>query len=333
MKQRVITPNMPLVALKPQTGDGSPPPTNEKKVQTILPMVSPVADKDSKVILRLPLSSLRIHPFNSRVVRPQERIEEVRDMLTAENKQREPITVVPSRHPDEIGIYYILSGQTRYHSANLAGWPDLEAQINFDVDPDDHLAFWAASLEHNTSIQESDWDVAILARKLQDEGHSLEQIRKASRRNERSLRRLLAMTELPEAIQAVIREHPNKMTAPFCESLKSGLEALGEAHVSDLAKWVVQDDVSQRDLIARISKEIKRKEKDKELGTKRATREFMLPVHIAGHDKRVGDFKILQSRQDGNRIVTLTADLPEKLADILKADIAAAISRISGECQ
>ena len=79
-----------------------------------------------------------------------------------------------------------------------------------------------------------------------------------------------------------------------------------------------------------IKKEIEKKEKDKEPATKRATKEFLVPVMIKGYEGKVGDFKVYQSKQDGNRVVSLSVDLPEKLADVLKADIAAAIARISG---
>ena len=63
-------------------------------------------------------------------------------MLEAEHMQREPITVVPGRRPDDRGFFYILSGQTRYHAANLAGWAELKAQLNTVIDPDDHVGFF-----------------------------------------------------------------------------------------------------------------------------------------------------------------------------------------------
>lgn len=282
-------------------------------------------------IRMIPLSKLRIHPFNSRIVRPQERIEEVRDMLTAENKQRELITVVPGRRKEDLGLFYILSGQTRFHSANLCGWTELEAQINPDIDPDDHLAFWAASIEHNTSVRESDWDVAVQAKKLIDEGAPQEQVMKAARRDARGLRRLLAMMDLPEAVQAIVRENSHKLSAPFCETLKSGLAKLGDDAIVEVAKTVVHEDMSFKDLGKIIARAIERKAKADISGAKRATREFRIPIQVDGQDKKAGEMAVLQSRKDGYRIVNLTADLPEKLAEILKADIAASIAKFSKE--
>lgn len=326
-----------VVPAAPGSTDGLPdlPSAVATARSTDLALPSParpeVVGNVTREIRILPLSKLRIHPFNSRVHRPQERIEEVKGMLTAENIQREPITVVPGRRPDDAGIYYILSGQTRFHSANLAGWTELKTQINPDIDPDDHLAFWRASLEHNTSIRETDWDVAVQAKRLLDEGADQEQIMKAARRDARGLRRLLAMVELPEAVQSVVRDNPIKLTAPFCEILKSGIAGLGENAIAELAKTVVQEDMAQRTLSDKIEREVRRTAKAKDSGTKRATREFLLPVNVAGHEKKAGDFKVLLSRKPGNRVVTLTADLPERYAEILKADIAASIAKFSGE--
>lgn len=338
MKQRRIpAPEMPLASLHVQPAtEQLAEPVSELQVATVRQIAAvqppaPPAASETRAIVMIPLSKLKIHPFNSRVVRPQERIEEVRDMLTAENKQREPITVVPGRRKEDLGFFYILSGQTRFHSANLAGWTELESRINPDIDPDDHVAFWAASIEHNTSVRESDWDVAVQAKRLMDEGASQEQVMKAARRDARGLRRLLAMIDLPESVQAIVRDNSNKLSGHFCEVLKSGLAELGEPAIANLAKAVVQEDMTRKALEDKIERDIRRKAKADASGTKRATREFMLPVNVAGQDKKAGDFKILQSRKDGNRVVTLTADLPEKYAEILKADIAASIAKFNGE--
>ena len=302
-----------------------------RQIATVLPPAPPAASAALAIVM-IPLSKLKIHPFNSRVVRPQERIEEVRDMLTAENKQREPITVVPGRRKEDQGYFYILSGQTRFHSANLAGWTELEARINPDIDPDDHVAFWAASIEHNTSVRESDWDVAVQAKRLMEEGASQEQVMNAARRDARGLRRLLAMMDLPESVQAVVRDNPVKLTAPFCELLRSGIADLGEQAVAELAKRAVQEDLSHKALGAQIERDIKKSKKAGASGVKRATREFRMPITVSGQQKKAGELAVLQSRtNEGNRVINLSADLPEKYAEILKADIAASIAKFSAD--
>ena len=277
--------------------------------------------------LMLPLSKLRIHPFNSRTVRTQERIEEVKDMLEDEHIQREPITVVPGRAAEDRGYFYILSGQTRYHAANLAGWTELKAQINASIDPSNHLAFWAASIEHNTSRPETDWDIAIKVKALTDEGVSNEQIQKAARRDQRGLRRLTAMLTLPEQVLTVVKEHPAKLTAYFCDALLDGA-SLGEDVLVEIATQVVTEGISFRELKDKIDRLIRRKEANK-TNSKRSTRIAMVPVLVGA--KKHGEFKIMQSRTEGKRLVTLSADLPENLVESFRADVEAALSKLAAQ--
>ena len=285
---------------------------------------------DSDRWLLIPLAKLKIHPFNSRTVRTQERIEEVSRMLEDEHIQREPITVVPGRKPEDRGFYYILSGQTRYHAANLAGWKALKSQVNEQIDPDNHLAFWKASLEHNTSVKETDWDVALRAKQLIEEKHSLESVQIASRRDARALRRLLAMMELPEPVLAVVREHPAKLSSHFCEPLRAGIEDLGEEAIAAIAKKCVEEGFSHKALVDHIEREIRKKDRRMGGTSRRATREFMQPIVIGSNKQEAGKFKINQSvKAAGNRSVTLSADIPEALVEAFKADILAAIEKLA----
>lgn len=280
--------------------------------------------------LLIPLAKLRIHPFNSRTVRTQERIEEVCKMLEDEHIQREPITVVPGRKPEDKGFFFILSGQTRYHAANLAGWKALKSQINEDIDPDDHLAFWAASLEHNSSVKETDWDIALKAKQLLDEKKTLEEVQRAARRDPRALRRILGMMDLPDSVIAIIKENPGKLSAVFCEPLKSGLEDLGEDAIAAIARMVVEKNMSKEKLIDHIEREIRRKRNQAAGSARRAKREFMLPITVGNNKKEAGALKIMQSpKAEGNRLVTLTADIPESLVEIFKADMVAAIEKLT----
>lgn len=280
--------------------------------------------------MMIPIAKLRIHPFNSRTVRTQERIDEVRVMLEDESIQREPITVVPGRKAEDTGVYYILSGQTRYHAANLAGWKGLRAQVNEDIDPDDHLAFWAASLEHNTSVKETDWDIAVKAKQLLDEKKSIDKVQRAARRDPRSLRRILAMMDLPDSVTAIVRENAAKLSAAFCEPLKSGLEELGEDAIAAIARMTVEKNLSKDRLIDHIEREIRRAQNQASGTARRAKREFMLPITVGGSKKEAGALKIMQSpKAAGNRLVTMTADIPEGLVEAFKADMVAAIEKLT----
>lgn len=301
--------------------------------RTPAPSPAPSADASESSAdrwLMLPLAKLRIHPFNSRTVRTQERIEEVCKMLEDEHIQREPITVVPGRKQDDKGLFFILSGQTRYHAANLAGWKSLKSQINEDIDPDDHLAFWAASLEHNSSVKETDWDIALKAKQLLVENKTLEEVQRAARRDPRSLRRILGMMDLPDSVTSVIKDNPVKLSAVFCEALKSGLEDLGEEAIAAIARMVVEKNMSKEKLIDHIEREIRRKRNQAAGSARRAKREFMLPITVGNNKKEAGSLKIMQSpKAEGNRLVTLTADIPESLVDIFKADMVAAIEKLT----
>jgi len=328
MKERIInTPYMPLVALDKDVAVAAvPTPLRVETEEILRTVVSRLPDRDSKSIQTIPLTRLRIHPFNSRSVRTQKRIDEVRDMLEAEHTQREAITVVPGRREEDRDYYYILSGQTRFHAAVLAGWEDLDAQFNLDVDPDNHLEFWSASIEHNTSIPETDWDLAIKAKALADEGVENDKIRKAIRRDERGLRRLLAITDLPEKVLSLVKEHPEKLTAVFCEVLKAGLADLGPDEIVGFAKNAVDNDLSRRELDDQIKRATKRKAVAA-AGQQRATRDLRTPVMVGG--EKAGEFKVMKSRNDGQRLISLTANLPEALVDAFKLDIQLVLEKLA----
>ena len=191
------------------------------------------------------------------------------------------------------------------------------------------MAFWKASLEHNTSVKETDWDVALKAKQLLDEKRSPQEVQQASRRDARTLRRLLAILDLPEPVLAVVREHSTKLTAVFCEALNSGIEELGEEAIAAIARLTVEKDLSQRSLIDHIEREIRRKKNQAAGSGRRAKREFMLPITVGDNKKETGALKIMQSpKAEGNRLVTLTADLPESVVEAFKADIVAAIEKL-----
>lgn len=348
MKQRtILTPDMPLVSLIKHSQNDSPPPPLSDGGDSEASLVNPISDaysslnsasrpvesfvarqENSKVIQKLPLSLLRIHPFNSRSVRTQKRIEEVRDMLVREDEhnQREAITVVPGRKDDDRNNYYILSGQTRFHSAILAGWTEIDAQINYDIDPDDHLAFWSASIEHNTSIPETDYDLAIKAKQLSVEGVSNDQIRKALKRDDRALRRLFGMTELPEVVLAHVSDYPTVFSAALCDILATGLEPLGVAEVASLAKQVIEKDLSHSALRDLISAATRRKNAAAPTNRTRSTRVSHKQIMLGAF--KAGDFKVMQAREKGKKLVTLTATLSESLVEGFEADIQTAIEKL-----
>ncbi len=345
MKQRQIkAPDMPLAALKapaqPKPVIHAPQDSVQEAEVAPLHLVETVVEAQPTTVpeydegdhgdwLMIPLSKLKIHPFNSRAIRTQERIEEVKNMLEDKRKQRDPITVVPGRTAEDSGFFYILSGQTRYHAANLAGWSELKAQINDEIDPDDHLSFWAASIEHNASLKETDWDLALKVKALLDENHPPELVQKASRKDARAIRRLMAMLELPESVLAVVREHPAKLSSHFCEALRSGLDKLGEDAIATIARHSVTVGMSHGALVDHIKREITRLERPAGR-SQRARRQFMHPIVLGAAKQQAGAFKIMEStKHQGHRSVALTADIPDALVEAFKSDILAAIEKLT----
>ena len=302
------------------------PESKDVGLTTALPP-SPLRADEPTELLTVPMSRLKIHPFNSRAVRTQERIEEVCDMLKA-STQREPITIVPGRTAEDIGYYYILSGQTRFHAANLAGWTEMKAQINNTIDPADNLAFFAASIEHNASEKETDYDLAIRVRELVNAGTDTKEIQKAIRQTERGLRRLLSIAALPEPINQIIKENPVKLTAPFWEILKSATEKIDEETLTKITRTVSEEGSTRRDLQKLVDAELRRKERTSGNAT-RAKRQYTRPI-LNEANQQAGEIKIMNSRKNGNLLISLSADLPEEEARRLQEKIEAAISEAWG---
>ncbi|MDR2688582.1 MAG: hypothetical protein LBB76_02340, partial [Azoarcus sp.] len=77
-----------------------------------------------------------------------------------------------------MGEYLILSGVTRYLAAQFLGWETLDVRETLDF-ADSPLAVVKASRLHNDTQRETELDHAILARTLQEAGHTAAEIAKA----------------------------------------------------------------------------------------------------------------------------------------------------------
>ena len=313
----------------PSFGSHQPPEPAAARHRDLGPaLVTGAPSQPSLQGVMIPITKLKIHPFNSRHYRTQQRIEEVRDLLVSAGTLRDPLTVVPCRDNDGAGHYYILSGQTRYHAANLAGWTDLRCQINTDIDPSNHLEFWKASLEHNTSLPETDWDIALRSKQLLDEGHQLSQIYTASRRGERSTRRILRMIDAPSSIQELIKANPDKLSAHFVELILDALKHLDEKTIISLAEQVIAENMAKRELAETIDRMVKIQERD---GTPRSRSKVNFVLPIRAGDQTNGALKVMNSKTtEGNSVLELRVDLPNAIIDKLKSDVVAAIEKMTG---
>jgi hypothetical protein len=135
------------------------------------------------------------------------------------------------------------------------------------------------------------------------------------------------MMGLPEPILAVVRDHPAVLTCYMCEILRSGLTELGVECIESMAKAVIKDGLSQRALDDQIKRATRRKKAESAGRGRRATREVMTPVLIG--DAKHGEFKVMKSRDEGKKLITLTANLPDSLVESFRGDIQAALERLA----
>jgi ParB/RepB/Spo0J family partition protein len=318
----IVSPEKPLSVL-PSIPTGRPEPTPE---DTHTPYVSGLLSNHlQNSIVEIPISKLKIHPFNSRAHRTQERIEEVKKMLEEEHIQREPITVVPGRHPNDQEIFYVLSGQTRLQAAVVAGWSSLKAQINSDIDPEDHLAFLSASIEHNTTKNETDYDLASKADALLKEGYDPKRVMAAIKKDERGFRRIISMMKLPEKIIDLVKDNPTRMTASICEVLLSAEQKnLNEDTLLHITNNFITLNLSRRDLEKLIEQHINSKDKAR---NQRSTRIMARPIRLGLEKKKIGDFKIMESKS-GSRLILLSIELPDADAQTFQTNVEQLLSKI-----
>lgn len=208
-------------AAPPSPGETNPEASKRSEIPALRP--------SGRGTVFIPLSLLRIHPYNSRRTHDAARIAEIAESLRNDG-QKEPIEVIPGRG-DDAGCFLIPSGGTRFHAAPLAGLAELEAFVNDGVDVDDALAITKLSRTHNNTRSESDLDQALVVQDLEAKGFSNEQIRAAMDYGHvRSIRRLRAFAELPKGVIELARNRPPLLTATAAERLRN---VLNEVTVRD----------------------------------------------------------------------------------------------------
>lgn len=263
-------------------------------------------------IQKLPLARLVPSPFNVRSLRTEARIEEVARSLAADGQQ-EPITVYPGRGADA-QKYLIVSGVTRYLAASSLGWKTLEARVDTALDPENTLFLVKASRLHNDTHRETELDHAILARALQEAGHTTDEIAEAlgygSRRN---VTRLKTYFALPASILELGATKPEKFTARFAELLKKAVRTLGETRAYRVLEYVLADDLSLNETVFLIEKE-----EDRGVRGPRSRRSEKKMFSLAGRE--IGDKTVLTA-PDGKMKIRLSLTLDTSLSDALNAEL------------
>lgn len=259
----------------------------------------------TKQVHLMPVTSLKIHKFNSREIRTQARIEEVAKQIRDTGRMLEPITVVPAR--DGSGIYYIIAGQTRYHAEILNGKTHVEVVIDFETDPDDPLQFYRASRLHNSTQPETDWDRGVRAAQLSEAGYTSEQIADAMGVSDRQLRRFLAISTIPGEIRQIIQSSPDLFSASVCEALLAAIPTVGVDAIQTIAKEMQVEKFSASVLEGRI----RAAERKQSTTRQRIRRSADIKQPIMTHrDQRVGEYRIFKGGDEQERNVSLELTLP-----------------------
>jgi ParB/RepB/Spo0J family partition protein len=261
----------------------------------------------STEIQKLPLARLAPSPFNIRSLRTKARIAEVAESLAADGQQ-EPITVYPGTGK-EAGTFLIVSGVTRYLAASSLRWKMLEARVDATLDPANTLSLVKVSRLHNDTHRETELDHAILARALQEAGHTAEAIAQALGYGSRqSVTRLKAYFELPASLLELDSTKPEKFSASFAELFRKFVRVSGEKKTLALVKCVLEEDLSLRETTRRLAQARQRH------GQRRSRRTRSLELCVGGQP--AGRLKVLVT-PDRMRNIQFLATLDETKGEAL----------------
>jgi ParB/RepB/Spo0J family partition protein len=258
-------------------------------------------------IQKLSLTRLAPSPFNVRRLRTEARIAEVAESLAADGQQ-EPITVYPGTGK-EAGTYLIVSGVTRYLAATFLHWKTLDARVDATLDPANTLALVKASRLHNDTHRETELDHAILARALEEAGHTTEEIAQAlGYGSRRGVTRLKTYFELPASILELGSTKPEKFSASFEELFRKFVRVSGEKKTLALVKCVLEEDLSLRETTRRFAQARQRR------GQRRSRRTRSLELCVGG--RSAGRLKVLVT-PDRQRKIQFLATLDETKGEAL----------------
>ena len=317
MKQRHLTPPMPLAALKGGESNNVSAPER----------------------VFIPLGQLRASPYNVRKHRSPSRIREIADSLT-EHGQREPITVYPGTLDGE-KVYFIVSGVTRHTAAIMLGWTQLECRVDERLTSADSLTIISTSRVHNDSLPESDLDIAdSFVQLTQEKNYTQAQIAKAlGYGSDRRVRALKAIIELPPAVREVANDFPHLFTATFAEQLKAASKILIEEEMAGLLRrFLTNDDPTEitRTTLASLirTEELKKSRAARKEGAKQAGKGTQLRARLLStddvkiHGEKVGDLRVLKESETLRRIEFGVA-VPSEIAEQIRALPAEVVKKIA----
>lgn len=270
-------------------------------------------DKDTSGNYRkIHLSLLDENPFNPRVVYREATLLELGKNMQKEGLKK-PILVIAK--PD--GRFMVVDGHRRWKSADLVGWPEIEAKVDESLtinDSPEHIYSVAYALNEQ-SEKMSDIEKAIRWKTLvTDHAFTLDQIaRVANIKSVSTVSEIISMAELPRTILDYAIDNASKLSSSLVREIRAVVVGNSEEAAMELAKRIVEDDLSVREA---------RKLAVAQRPRNRAARMMNYPIYRT--DQQLGEVKVYA---DG-RLQVQVNGLSEE--DIQKAGerIAQAITKV-----
>jgi hypothetical protein len=198
--------------------------------------------------------------------------------------------------------------------------------VDATLDPADTLSLVKASRLHNDTHRETELDYAILARALQEAGHTTEEIAGAlgcgSRRN---VTRLKAYFELPASVLELGTTKPEKFSMRLAELLKNAVGILGEEKTRTLLGRSFTENLSLRELERLVHAEDRMRQRDARL---RSWRTQAVDLRLAGD--KVGRLDVWETPEQKQKI-QFSALMDKAMGERLSAQLAEFLDRFTEE--
>lgn len=338
MKQRTIRkPDMPLQGLPPapssaqgepereqspaaapqDTGARQQPADNNQNQHATLTLVG------KQQVIKIPVTKLRVSPFNARKIRPPKRITKIAESMKVEG-QVDPLYVYPGIGEDE-GYFMVLGGETRRLAALQISKPELDALVDTNVDPNDGLALTKLSSILNDSADETPLDKGMCAIELVGKGYTQVQIADAlDLDSHTTVQRLIKLASLPKRFIDLGQEYPDKFSGSLGDLINRALEKHGDEFAFSLLESTLLRDMTHKKIEAAIKEGPVDKTGGEERG-KRLRRDGGFDIPTPGAPG--GRYDVYKSKTPGLKVLKMQIEVPDDLAKDLHDDISELLQR------
>jgi len=181
------------------------------------------------------------NPLNSRKFYNEEKIKARANSIKADG-QLVPAFVAP--HPKQPGRYQLIDGHYRKRATLHLGRPEMSCWVLDGLSPIDFYRL--AHTLNNEREQETFLDVAFSYRQLLDAGiaRTEEDLIPIVGESKSKINKMLALTGLPQSVLDVIIETPEAFGYNIGYELTLLNKAAGEARTTELAKRIVEEELS-----------------------------------------------------------------------------------------